>query len=293
MSNREIGRFLFVVFTLGLGAQCAAIASGGATPSGGWLRLAMWAPAVAVLTSRSARRLAWGAIRRSGGIWLPLALLVGWSLVLVQNALLFTTGGGTWNEKLFSTNPDGTGIAAVNGVAMVLGVGPQSYGFFSLNLLVTLTIGSLLVGVLGGVGEELGWRAVLQPALEDRFGATRSRVIVGVIWAYWHLPVNLAGYNDPAHPLLNTLLFFPLVVLAMAFSFGWLTRRSSSVWPAAIAHGANNIINTGFLLTPRSWAWDTTTALAAAAIVGGLFAAMTVRRASSDVAPAPAAAIGA
>jgi hypothetical protein len=62
------------------------------------------------------------------------------------------------------------------------------------------------------------------------------------------------------------------VVVAMAFSFGWLARRTGSVWPAAVAHGANNCIGAGFLLTPRGWGWDTGTMVVAAALVGCFFA---------------------
>ena len=109
----------------------------------------------------------------------------------------------------------------------------------------------------------------------------------GSRWAYWHLPVNLAGYNDCAHPIWNAVLFFPLVVMGTAFSFAWLTRRTGSVWPAAIAHGANNCISVGFLLEPQGWGWDTVTAVAAAAMVGGLFAYLSARRSKADVVAQP------
>ncbi|MBI5548434.1 MAG: CPBP family intramembrane metalloprotease [Deltaproteobacteria bacterium] len=283
MQTREIWRFVVVTFVLGLAAQLLAVHGGVSGAGRQWLKFAMWAPAIAAMSSRSARRAAFAALRRSGGRWLGVALVVGWSLILVQNVLLLVLGGGNWNGALFVLEADGRGIVAVHDVAMALGVGQQGFGFFALNLLVSLTLGSLMGGVLGGLGEELGWRAVLQPELERRWGPVRGSLVVGLIWAYWHLPTNLAGYNDGAHPTWNALLFFPLVVMAMAFSFGWLTRRTGSVWPAAIAHGANNCISAGFLLTPQGWGWDTGTALAAAAVVGGLFALLSARRSKAAV----------
>jgi CAAX protease family protein len=40
-----------------------------------------------------------------------------------------------------------------------------------------------------GFGEELGWRGVLLPRLQARFGTLASTAIVSVVWAGWHLPL--------------------------------------------------------------------------------------------------------
>ena len=276
MTRREIWRFLAVTFAAGFALQLLAIGQGVHGNGRNWLMLVMWAPAAGALSSRAARAAAKAALKKCGLGWIGTALAVGWSLTLVQTALLWLSGGGRWNSEQFARGPHG--IEGVHKVAMVLGVGAQGFGFFALNIFLSITLGSLITGLIGGLGEELGWRAVLQPELERRWGAARGSLAAGLIWAYWHVPVNLAGYNDPVHPLWNTLVFFPLVVTAMAFSFGWLTRRTGSVWPAAMAHGANNVIGSGFLLAPTAWAWDTGTMLIAAALVGGFFALRAWRR---------------
>ncbi len=41
---------------------------------------------------------------------------------------------------------------------------------------------------LAGTWEELGWRGVAQPLLQRRFTPLTSGLIVGVVWATWHLP---------------------------------------------------------------------------------------------------------
>jgi len=64
----------------------------------------------------------------------------------------------------------------------------------------------------------------------------------------------------------------------MALAFGWLTRKTGSVWPAAMAHGANNCISGCFILNPRGWGWDNASILVAAGLVGGLFALLALRR---------------
>lgn len=41
---------------------------------------------------------------------------------------------------------------------------------------------------LAGTWEELGWRGVAQPLLQRRFTPLTSGLIVGAVWAIWHLP---------------------------------------------------------------------------------------------------------
>jgi len=80
------------------------------------------------------------------------------------------------------------GIAAAHHVTLLLGGGPQSFGLLALNIAVSVTVGSTVLGVVRGVGEELGWRAVLQPEATRRLGPLRGTLAVGLYWAYWHLP---------------------------------------------------------------------------------------------------------
>jgi membrane protease YdiL (CAAX protease family) len=136
----------------------------------------------------------------------------------------------------------------------------------------------VVTALIGGIGEELGWRGFLQPALERRWGPFKGTVAVGLIWAYWHLPANLMGYNDARHPLLNAFLFFPIAVVAMSFGFAWLTRKSGSAWPAAFAHGANNTIGSAFLMTPESWSADAATELLAVLLVSAVFVRASLQR---------------
>ena len=115
------------------------------------------------------------------------------------------------------------------------------------------------------------WRGVLQPALERRFGFFKGTLVVGLVWGAWHLPLNLAGYNDPSHPVWTALVIFPLATTGLAFVLAWLLRRSSSVWPCAVAHMANNLWSgVPLVKTPGWWAGNVCGMVALAVIVAAL-----------------------
>lgn len=163
-------------------------------------------------------------------------------------------------------------------LGVLLGAGEQGFGLFALNLFLSASLGSVVTALIGGIGEELGWRGFLQPSLERRWGPLKGTIAVGLIWAYWHLPANLMGYNDDKHPLLNALLLFPVAVVAMSFGFAWLARRSGSAWPAALAHGANNTLSGAFLMTPQTWSADAATELLSMALVSAVFVRMSLQQ---------------
>lgn len=43
--------------------------------------------------------------------------------------------------------------------------------------------------IIGGGLEEIGWRGYLQPTLQKKWSSFISTLIVGGIWAIWHLPL--------------------------------------------------------------------------------------------------------
>ncbi|WP_159623632.1 CPBP family intramembrane glutamic endopeptidase [Ruania rhizosphaerae] len=95
-----------------------------------------------------------------------------------------------------------------------------------------------LVSSAAAFGEELGWRGWLVPNLLP-LGRWPALLISGVIWALWHAPIILLGYNfgytDARGLALMIGFCVPLGVL-----LGWLRLRTASVWPAVVGHGAVN-----------------------------------------------------
>lgn len=91
------------------------------------------------------------------------------------------------------------------------------------------------------MGEEIGMRGYLQPRLMS-LGRRRALLLVGLVWATWHMPlVFLAPAID--FPTGSLLLFFPLfygTIVAASYFYGYLRIYTGSVWPASIAHSVHN-----------------------------------------------------
>jgi membrane protease YdiL (CAAX protease family) len=163
---------------------------------------------------------------------------------LIAFAVLAVVAGMGWGQSgWFTFTGEGATIA---GGPWLLGKGTQAWPLFLANVLVT---GAAFAGVSGlaAVGEEFGWRAFLQGQLIARLGVTRGVILLGLIWAFWHLPGLLSGYNYPETPLCGALVIFPVELAAVSLFMAWLTLSARSFWPAVIAHGAGNSIQEGVI----------------------------------------------
>ena len=106
------------------------------------------------------------------------------------------------------------------------------------------------IAILGApilFGEEFGWRGYLQPRLFSE-RPLLGAVSTGLIWAAWHFPLNLRGYNFPDHPFIGGLVLFPIGAIFLSIIFGWLFLKTGSIWSSALAHSATNSLGPLILL---------------------------------------------
>jgi uncharacterized protein len=274
-------RFLSLAFAIGWLFQCLAIKFGVQGAGRGWLVAAMWAPLLASLCVREARSSLWPVFKRVRISYWVAALAAGWTFAILQQLLLWVTNGGQWNARNFPLNADHSGINGVNHLGMALGVGSQGFLWLAVNILASVSLGSL-IGMFAAIGEEAGWRGFLQEALVERFGWIKSTLLVGLIWGLWHLPVNLAGYNDAQHPILQALIIFQIHTISMSFVLALLMRKTRSLWVVALAHAANNTIQSGPLLLPSNWFADQLTSILASILVGAAACALLHRQTAAN-----------
>ena len=278
VTRQQLWTFLGLTFAFGWGLQVLTVMMGPKLGNRTLIVVTMWAPALAAwLTGPEIRSRVKAAVRRAGlRTWLA-AFLLGCAFSAGQQLYYASTQSGHWNAENFPLSAGGAGIEKIRHVATVLGFWKQGWGYFSLNIALSVALSAIVYMPLGAVGEEIGWRAVLQPIMAERHGAVVGTVLVGLIWGYWHLPANLAGYNDPQHPVLTAVLIFPCFTVAFSFVLAWLFQRSGSVWPAALAHAANNNLSAGPLMMPSSWTAEQTGGLLSALVVGMIGAVLLAR----------------
>jgi len=110
------------------------------------------------------------------------------------------------------------------------------------SVVINFLIQFLLLVFTFSLGEEIGMRGYLQPRLMS-LGRTRALLVVGLVWATWHMP--LYYFVAKLFPVGNVLFFLPLfygTIVAASFLFGYLRIYTGSTWPASIAHSVHNSV---------------------------------------------------
>ncbi len=98
----------------------------------------------------------------------------------------------------------------------------------------------LVVLFLAGSLEEFGWRGFAQARLQERYSALAVAILVGILWASWHLPLflwyDLSAY-DPA-----ALHTYYIRTVLWAVVLAWLYNSTDGgLLVVMIAHAAGNL----------------------------------------------------
>ena len=97
----------------------------------------------------------------------------------------------------------------------------------------------VLVFLVGGpMGEEFGWRGYALPSLQVRWGWRTASLVLGMVWAVWHLPLFYSAGTVQSHLPMG---LYALSAIASSVVFAWLYNRTGvSVIPVLILHTAVN-----------------------------------------------------
>jgi membrane protease YdiL (CAAX protease family) len=104
-----------------------------------------------------------------------------------------------------------------------------------------LSLPAALVYLVYGTGlflltEEAAWRGTLLPRVQLRLGAGPASLVIGVIWACWHLPL-LANPDASDHGL-PVVPFVVLIVATSVLMTGLVNAASGSVVIAGLFHAS-------------------------------------------------------
>ncbi len=97
----------------------------------------------------------------------------------------------------------------------------------------TVVIG-LLMFFLIGPAEEIFWRGMIQRKLQNRIGALYGWILASILYALVHIWAA------------NLMLF--MAALVGGLFWGWLYKRTGSLWPGIISHAVWDILV--FLILP-------------------------------------------
>jgi uncharacterized protein len=197
----------------------------------------MWCPALAALATCYLRRVDFNALglRWGGARYASLSYFTPLAYATIGYGLIWILGFGFF--------PDPSAIAAI---AEKLGWTVTSpIAFIPLYLLLIGTT-QMIASLAHALGEEIGWRGLLTPLMVDRLGFTKGSIVVGVIWAAWHMPLLLfADYNNGT-PWWFSMPCFCALTIGCSVIMTWFRLVSNSVWPCAILHASHNLFIQGF-----------------------------------------------
>lgn len=142
-----------------------------------------------------------------GARWYAFALLFMFSVKLLV-ALILRASTGAW--PVFGSEP--------------------------IPLLFAAAIGSTMLG--GQIGEELGWRGYALLRLARTLGLGAASIVLGVIWAAWHLPLFFILGGDTVG---QSFPFYLMQVTAISVAVAWLyTKTNGSLLLTMLFHAAVN-----------------------------------------------------
>jgi membrane protease YdiL (CAAX protease family) len=129
-------------------------------------------------------------------------------------------------------------VATLSNVFLLGAPAPSSAELGGWSNLFTLFPILLLIPGMGGAWEEPGWRGFALPSLQTGRSALVASLILGVMWAFWHLPLLMTGQMG-GWDIVN--------IMGSAIVLTWVFNSTGgSVLIVMLFHAMNNTISGHF-----------------------------------------------
>jgi membrane protease YdiL (CAAX protease family) len=240
--------------TAGEGAAHADLPTGAILP----FLLLSFGLSWALLALMVARPAAVEALSGPLGVTNPLYILAVWAPALAAAGLiLMHSGPGGLRRFMGRLSPRGVApgwwAVALLALPAVKMLGAALNGTPPSGLLVLSPPGEVLLVsafmlILGPV-EELGWRGTLLPLMQRRLAPVWAGILVGAVWAVWHIPAFwLADAPQAAWSLLPFILGVTSVGVIMAVVYN---RTGGNLALAVVIHWQLNVA-----IWPEAQPWE-------------------------------------
>lgn len=91
--------------------------------------------------------------------------------------------------------------------------------------------------IIGAAFEELGWMGYVYDPTEKRLGPLKAAILIGTVWALWHLVGDIQVGNSA-----SWILWHRLSSIALRIIIVWIYRNSGrSVFTAILVHAMGNV----------------------------------------------------
>ena len=106
-----------------------------------------------------------------------------------------------------------------------------------------------LVAFIAALGEELGWSGYAIDPMQDRWGALPASILLGLVWALWHIVPLVQVHRSPAW-----IAWWCLGTVAARVLMVWLYNNTGkSVFSMAVFHATINVTWESFPIRGSYW----------------------------------------
>jgi hypothetical protein len=184
---------------------------------------------------------------------LPVSALQFVSPVIAASLLVYREKGAAGVAALLKRSFDYPRIRAmiwyVPAVLLLPGIYTATYGVMRLlgvplpavQLPVIVALGWFLGYFIAGQCEELDWSGYALDPLQARSSALGASLLLGTIWAAFHLVPHVQGHRSP-----EWIAWWALATVALRVLYTWLYNNTGgSVFATALFHATGNVAQIG------------------------------------------------
>ena len=154
-----------------------------------------------------------------------------------------------WLKKIFDIKHNISTYALVILFVSIYYILGCAINGFEFGVPIFMLIVILPMMLFGGGNEEVGWRMILQPELEKKYGFNLATIFTAIIWWVWHLPIFFI--KGTANANMNYFLF-GIMCLTLCYALATIRKVSKGVFPCILTHCLINGLSATFVFN-YSW----------------------------------------